>query len=383
MHNSRSPLTIAGFALILVALGFVCGLGYQSWQHAQLTPQSDDDDDTASLPVQKAPVVRTLRVSPDDRLLAFTGIYNHTSRAGRFVFDLKTYRWDEAKSPRGWQDSIAQWSHDSRTILWTREKIPRPVDDATPGLHREGIALNGDEVQRDAPEPLLQNAAPPGEEATSGFWTPNGALAAKTRRESRALFFANGKKLTLLDRSPGTYYQNRAVTENGRTVFYVVRDISVEDSTVGLLRIDGKKQTRLGNTLRDLVWAYLSENARWLVVCRYAPTGNDWEWSLYQVTPAALSFVRKANVPSDIVTVYWSPDLKQILGAAGKHLWLIDVPSLQVHQLGSRADWNADDAAWLNHQKAVIVAANGHLWKVDTTSGERREVWKFPAEYWK
>ena len=205
----------------------------------------------------------------------------------------------------------------------------------------------------------------------------------KTRRELKSLFLKGAGGAEIVDRSPGTYYQNRAVMEKGSLAYYVVRDISVEDGTVGLFRISKGKSRRLGSTLSDVLWAYLAENARWMIVCRYAENGRDWRWSLHRVSPTNSQVAREATIPEDVITVYWSPDFKRVLGAAGKSLWLIEVPTLKLKKLGEREDWNADDATWLSRQNAVIVAASGRLWKVDIASGKQTEVWKFPAEYWR
>jgi hypothetical protein len=381
MQSTRSPLAVAFVAFAILALGFVAGLGYQSFQHAQQNSSNNSTGNT-STSAPRPPVIRNMRISNNDRLLAFTAITNNSKHAGRFVFDLQTYRWNEAKSPAGWQDSIAQWDASGSRILFERERIPRPTDSVTPGAHQEKIWIKDGQLQRSEPEALGDELEVANEKSVASFWTPNGKLVMKTRRESKALFWEQNGTTKLIDRSPGTYYQNRAVRENNQTVFYVVRDVSLQNGTVALLRVVNGKSRRIGEEFSDVVWAYLSENARWLVICRYAPNGRDWEWSLYQLSPDALRLVKKAIVPEDVIAVYWSPDYKQILGAAGKSLWLVNIPDLNVKKLGERDDWNADDAAWLSREKAVIVGAAGHLWKVNTVSGVRREVWKFPDEYW-
>jgi dipeptidyl aminopeptidase/acylaminoacyl peptidase len=382
MQRTRSPLAAALLGLFILGFGFVSGLGYQSLQHAQENGNSSGDPSTPKAPPQP-PVVRNLRVSPGGQLLAFTAIYNQSQSAGRFVFDLKTYRWDEKKSPRGWQDSLAQWSRDGHAILFQREKIPRAVEDATAGLHQEAIKIQDGKFARAVPQPVFEGVEPSGEKTIAGFWTPGGQVVAKTRRESKALFVDNNGTAQLVDRSPGTYYQNRATRENNKTIFYVVRDVSLADNTVGLFRIANGKARQIGRVLSDVVWAYLADNARQMLVCRNAENGRDWQWSLYQVSPNALKLEKQNTIPQDVIAVYWSPDYAHVLGAAGKSLWLIDVPSLRVKKLGKQDNWNADDAAWLSDKQSVIVAASGQLWKVSTADGTRREVWRFPDEYWK
>lgn len=381
MQSTRTPLAAAFLGLTILVFGFVSGLGYQSFQHAQKNGKPSDDGANTAEP--KPPVVRNLRVSPDGKLLAFTAIYDSSQRAGRFVFDLQTYRWNEKKTPRGWQDSPAQWSRDGRSILFQREKIPRAVEDATAGLHQETIRVQDGKFERAEPQHLFEGKEPEGEKTVAGFWTPNGQLVAKTRRESKALFLENNGAAQLVDRSPGTYYQNRAVRENNKTVFYTVRDVSVANNTVGLFRIAGGKSRQIGSTLSDVVWAYLADNARQLLICRNVPDGKNWQWSLYRVAPGSLQLQKQNTIPQDVIAVYWSPDYAHVLGAAGKSLWLIDIPTLRVKKLGKHDDWNADDAAWLISENAVIVASGGQLWKVNTRDGTRREVWKFPGEYWK
>lgn len=374
MMSIRSSTQAALTGFVILGLGFIAGLGYQSWQHAQ---QKITDNVGALRP----PAVRNLRLSPDDRLLAFTAIYDDASQAGRFVFDLHNYRWNEQKTPAGWQDSISQWSDDGRSILFVREKIPRATQSADPGLYQEKIGARRDDPQRNDPK-ILAASAGQNEKASAGFWTPDGKLVVKTRRESKALYLHRDGGDVLLDRAPGTYYQNRAVREDGTTVYYAVRDVAFSSQAVALFRIKSGKAERVGSTLTDVVWAYLAENAQQMVVCRYAPNGHDWEWSLYRVAPDKLQLIQKNVVPEDVIAVYWSPDYKRVLGAAGKSLWIIELPSLRARRLGTRTDWNADDAAWLKHENAVLVAASGTLWKVNAADGSRREVWKFPDEYW-
>ena len=400
MKSTPSPARIAAFAFALITIGFVLGLGYQTLQYANLqtgNSRNKVSNSTGNKVEEKslsAPIVRGLRISPDDRLLAFNALYgsasNQSQQAGRFIFDLETYKWSEAQSPSGWQDSIAQWSEDGKKVLFAREKIPRAAGEGEPGLYEEKVELPQNKTSNDSeknlrqsdPQALSKGTEPAGEKVYAGFWTQDDKLVMKTRRESKALFLKGSNGTQAVDRSPGTYYQNRAVQENGAVAYYVVRDISVKDGTVGLFRISKGKTGQVGSTLSDVVWVYIAENARWMIVCHYAENGTDWQWSLYQVSPTKSVLARKTTIPADVVAVYWSPDFKQILGAAGKSLWLIDVPTLKTRKLGDRDDWNADDAAWLSRENAVLVASAGHLWKVDMTTGKRTEVWKFPERYW-
>lgn len=368
-----SPLKVALFSGVLLVLGFIIGLGYQSFENAAQFKNSVDQKGEL-----QPPVVRGLRVSPDDQLLAFSGIYQQFTQASRFVFDLQKYTWSAVETPAGWQDSMVQWSEDGRALLYERSKLPRIVTGAKAGLYSEKVLLNNGKPQWKSQTPLSENLSAPGEKIYAGFWTPQDQLVVKTQHDDRSLFLVQNGKLTKLDHSPGTYYQNRAVDGD----YFVVRDVDRAGDKVGLFRIHQKKTTQLGPDFSGVIWAYLSENARWLLLCSAASNGEDWRWELWEVQNSGLKKVTAAQVPGDVIAVYWSPDFKHILGAAGNKLWLIDVPSLKVHQIGKRDDWHADDAVWLNHQNAVIAAAAGKLWKVDIASGERTEMWEFPEKYW-
>lgn len=268
------------------------------------------------------------------------------------------------------------WSADGKTLLYDREKIPRAVAEATSGLHSETV--NG--VQSSAEKAAFQRAAlPRGEKTISGFFAPSGALVVKTRRESKSLFrIANGVAAKL--DVAANFGQNRVVRENGREVLYAVRELASGDSA--LFRIDAGRAQQLTPPLADVTWTYVSENGAWLIVCRDAPgASGDWDWTLYRVAAASATKLRTQRVPGDAIGVFWSPNHKTILGAGGSKLWRIEIPSLQVKTIGARADWNADDAAWLGASE-IIVAASGSLWRVEVPSGTAREVWKFPEKYW-
>lgn len=340
-------------------------------------------------PAHWPPVTEGLRVAPDDRLLAFTGVYDQSQHASRFLLDLKTGGFSAVESPTGWQDYITQWSADGRTILFEREKIPRPVETAVAGLYQEkaqpvgvGPGNAGEPVRQEPKLLTADNLGVGGERATAGFWTPDGKLVVKTRREPKALFVMRDGQPQLIDRATLTYYQNRAILEHGQNAYYVVRDMPGQPQSVALYRTQNGHAQQLSPALTDVTWAYVAENARWMIVCQKATNGTDWLWSLYQVVPQGARLVKQNTVPSDIVTVYWSPDFKRVLGASGDALWTVDIPSLQAHQVGPRTDWKADNAIWLNHENAVIVATEGQLWKVLIPSGTRQPLWKFPERYW-
>lgn len=379
-----SPRLAIGLALLLLILGFIVGYGYGYGVYKSL-PTAPPQTPANHWP----PLTAGLRASPDDRLLAFTGVYTQSQYASRFLLDLKTGGFSAVESPGGWQDYITQWSNDGRSILFEREKIPRPVDAATAGLYQEKVqpmapgAGKTGEPERTEPELLTPDGlAPAGEKVTAGFWAPDGKLIVKTRREPKALYRVHDGSVQPIDRADVTYYQNRAILENGHIVYYLVRNVPGQAKQAALYRVQNGQAHQLGGAFSDIAWAYVAENGRWMIVCQKAENGTDWLWTLYRVSPQGVQLVKKATVPGDVITVYWSPDAKRVLGASGQSLWIVDIPSLQVHQLGSQTDWKADDAIWLNHENAVVIAAEGILWKVSVPAGTRQQLWKFPDRYW-
>lgn len=419
MQNSARAAVLA---LMLLALGFIVGYGYHVVQ--RVPPAVPPPVPTVAKPAP--PLVKGLRVSPDGRRLAFTALYDGQKHASRFVLDLQTRRWNAVKTPDGWQDYIVQWSADSRKILFEREKIPRPAGGATAGLYEAeaGRTLSDGRGATEAPsaapdatgnaateptspaspgapdttERLLtgEGTLPANERLVAGFWAPDSTLVVKTRREPKALYGVRGDRAALLDRAAVTYEQNRAVSEGGKTVFYVVRDVPGRAGQSALFRVQNGAARRLSEPLSELEWVYVSENARWMVLCRQADDGENWNWTLYRVTPQGASRVRSRIVPGEVSQVYWSPDTRHILGTRKGSLWLVDIPTLQTRRLGTPQDWSADDAAWVPRpQKAgsggpgavggssVIVAAKGYLWQVEVPSGAARQIWKLPPLYWK
>jgi hypothetical protein len=373
-----SPVKVALFSGVLLVLGFIIGLGYQSFENASQNQRRPAPQKIVLHP----PTVRGLRISADDQLLAFSGIYNQFTSASRFVFDLKNSTWSAIETPAGWQDSMVQWGKDNRTVLYERSKIPRIVIGAKAGLYSEKVLPGNVKPQWKNQMSLSQNLQEPGEKIYAGFWTPQDQLVVKTQHDDRSLYLAQNGAMVKIDHSPGTYYQNRAVGNAAHQAYYVVRDVDRSGNNVALFRIHQGKSVQLGPNFSNVIWAYLSENAKWLLLCSNAADGQNWEWDLWEVKNNRLKKITTAQIPGDVIAVYWSPDFKHILGAVGDKLWLIDVPTLKVHQIGKRNDWHADDAAWLNHQNAVVIAAAGKLWKVDITSGERTELWEFPKKYW-
>lgn len=382
---ARPSLPVAAFiALLLPALGFLAGYGYGFGVRG--APVSQPAPGATPGPGgPPAPLVKGLHASPDDKFVAFTGVFDQSRRAARFVLNLKTGQAEDAQTPPGWQDYITQWSSDGRALLFERERIPRPVSEATAGLYSEQIGPGGVHGE---PELLTQNVNIPDEKITAGFWTPDGHLALKTRREPKSLFVIENGAPRLIDRAGVNFQQHRAVRENGKTVFYTVRDVpggalSGQSDAAALFRLENGKAVRLSENLPDAIWVYLEENVKRMVVCRQNANGTDWDWTLYAVSPRAATKLKTARVPGDVSTVYWSPDGKNILGAGGQSLWLVNIPSLQARRLTARTDWNSDDACWLWHENAVLVVAEGVLSKVTLSGGASREIWRFPKSYWR
>lgn len=367
-----SPVAALLLALALVALGFVVGRGFHT---ANVSVPAPTATPVRPEEAPRAPVAKALRLSPDRKTLAFTGVYDRSRRAARFLLDLPTGKNSVIESPRGWQDYTMGWSADGKTLLFDREKIPRLVAEATPGLHRESFQKG---KPGEATPAFNKGLLPRGEKTISGFFAPDGSLVVKTRREPKSLFRV-GQNATRIDAAPN-FGQNRAIRENGRTVFYVVRQLANGDDA--LIRLDGKTARQLTPPLQNLEWTYVAESGGWMVACRRAENGEDWDWTLYQIGATTARIIKTARIPGDVIGVFWSPDRRTILGASGESLWQIAVPSLQVKTLGKRADWNADDAAWLDG-RTVLVAANGAIWRVEVPTGNAREIWKFPENYWK
>lgn len=362
----------------LLGIGFIVGYGFQS-RAAQTARTAPTSAPSSSSP----PLVKGLHSSPNGQLLAFTGVWDRNSRAGVWLFSMSSRRAQVSPSPAGWQDYVSQWRADGRAILLEREKIPRATADAKAGLFQakvDAATLRSGELQSATP-PLPSN-----ETVVSGSYAPDGQVLVKTRRQPKSLFLAQGEKLQLLDRSPNSYGQNRPVERGGHVVVFAVRDVP-QAQGVALYRIENGRAQQLSQPMEDVSWSYVSPSARWLVVAREDGAssegeGRDFVWTLYAIGDKSVRELKTQSVPADAISVYWSPDEKQILGAAGQKLWSVSVPDLRVRQIGSKSDWNADDATWIGNQNAVAVAASGKLWRVDCATGKAQELWTFPKEFW-
>lgn len=387
MNSSRSfppsPVQAAFVALVLVVLSFIGGYGYG------VGIRNRASDGTLVVPgatpkaPKTAPQVKGLRASPDDKYVALTAVYDQSRLAARIVVDLNSQKSTEAQTPPGWQDYITQWSADSKKILFERERIPRPVADATAGLYSTQMEAEKDGKMPTPGEPelLTQGVDVPGEKIIAGFWTPNDHLVLKTRREPKSLWEVETGGSRLIDRAGVNFQQHRAVIEGGKTVFYTVRDVPGDGGVAALFRVVNGKAKRLSDDLSGAVWVYLEDHAHFMTVCRQGE-GGDWQWTVYSISERGAKILKTARVSGDVSSVYWSPDGKHILGAGGQSLWIVDVPSLQARRLTARTDWNADDACWLSKEKAVLVASQGVLSKV-SFNGQTREIWRFSDGYWR
>ncbi|BCM89780.1 hypothetical protein IAD21_01627 [Abditibacteriota bacterium] len=373
---NRSPFLTLFLGIGLLATGFLVGYGFQSRASQSARLQNQPTPTPASTP--SPPLVKGLHSSPDGALLAWTGVWDRSARAGVWVFDVNRKRARLSPSPVGWQDYVSQWRADGRALLVEREKIPRAAADAKPGLYQalvDRATLASGEVKNVIP-PL-----PSGEKLVSGTFAPDGALLLKTRREPKNLFLAQNGQVMLLDSAAQSYGQNRAVKQNGHTIIYAVRDV-ISSGAVALFRVENSRAVQLTPDLQDVAWSYVSPSAKYLVVAREDSENGNYVWTLYEIGTQKARELKSQAVTSDAISVYWSPDDKQILGAAGEKLWSISIPSLQVKQVGTRADWNADDATWIGTQNAVAIVAGGALWRVNVASGQAEKLWEFPAQFW-
>ncbi|RYG64926.1 hypothetical protein EON80_18300 [bacterium] len=360
-------------AISLVVIGFLVGYGFQSRSAQQQRQQPV----ATAVATPQAPQIKGLHSSPDGKFLAFTGVYARSEQAGLWVLNPQTGTAKDSPSPAGWQDFVTQWRDDG-SLLVEREKIPRPVAEATGGLYT--VPVDRSKTSSGELEPVRQGDLPDGEKIITGLIAPGGELIIKTRREPKALFKMNGSA-QLIDRAEYTYGQNRPVVENGKLVFYVVRNIPGQTRSSALYRVIEQKAQQLSPVWQDVSWSYVAPSGKQIIVARRDENGIDWNWTLYRIGVAKIETVTSATIPADVISVYWSPDEKRVLGAAGEKLWIIDVPSLKTTQLGNKADWNADDASWMGSQ-TVAIGESGEIWRVDVPSGKAAKVWRFPKEFW-
>lgn len=367
-----SALRTLLLALFLIGVGFFVGYGYQARGAKSAISK------IAASPTPQAPQIKGLHASPDGKLLAFTGVYARSERAGVWILNPATGVANGSPSPSGWQDFVTQWRADGRAILLEREKIPRPVADAKAGIYFAPVEGANAQAGDLSPMPV---ELPRGEKIMTGILAPGGELVLKTKREPKTLSIVRNGIAVAVDRSVLNYGQNRPVREGKKLVFYVVRDVpSSED--VALFRVEDGRARQLSPGWNDVEWSYVAPSGRQLLVARLDENEVDWNWTLYQITPQSVKALRSARIPADVISVYWSNDEKHILGAAGERLWQIQVPDLRCLPIGSQSDWNADDATWIDDQ-SVAVAKSGEVWRVDVKSGNAVRLWRFPDQFWK
>jgi hypothetical protein len=175
--------------------------------------------------------------------------------------------------------------------------------------------------------------------------------------------------------------QHRPVKVGNQTEFLTVRDAPNGDGSLALYRVRNGQSRQISPNWNDVSWTYVAPSGRSLILAR--SIGDDWEWTLFDIETNSVKERKTATIPGDVIAVYWSPDEKTVLGVAGEKIWKIVVPSLEVDAIGTRTDWNADDAAWLDDGKFAAIAAAGELWRVDVESGTAEKFWRFPAQFWK
>jgi hypothetical protein len=370
MNAATSPLKALLLAIFLVGIGIVVGYGFQSsanqTRNAAPTP--------TPIPTQ-APIVKALQASPDSKKLAFTATFNNTDKAGLWIFDINSNVANYYPSPIGWQDYVVAWKNPD-SLLIERERIPRGAAEATAGMYSLPIK-NG---ETDPEEWTLHSPKlPRGEKLISGFYSPDGVLHLKTRNEPKTIWRVKDDKAEKLDQSTLAYGQNRATKDGKQNSLFVVRDISAADSRQALFRVENGKTTQISEPLEDLSWSYVAPSGKHFLIAREAD--EEWVWTLYDIVGNSIRRIKEAPVPSDVISVYWSPDEKRILGAAGEKLWIIDTPSLKCTQLGTRSDWYSDDSTWIDNQ-TVGVASSGKLWSIKVPSGQESLLWTFPKEFW-
>ena len=373
-----SAFRTLSLALFLTLVGFFVGYGYQ----ARGAKPGAAPNSRPAAPALQAPQIKGLHASPDGKLLAFTGVYARSERAGVWILNPATGVAHGRPSPAGWQDYVTQWRSDSRSLLLEREKIPRPVADAKAGIYTASV----ERATTRAAEPLPVGVdLPRGEKIVTGLLAPNGELVLKTKREPKSLYIVRGSAARQLDRAAFNYGQNRPVREGKNLVFYAVRDVpnsDPENEDVALYRIENGRARQISPVWNDVSWSYVAPSGKQILVARVAENEVDWSWTLYKIAPQGVRIVKSATVPADVISVYWSGDEKRVLGAAGEKLWSIDVPSLKTTQIGKKPDWNADDATWIDN-RAVAVAQGGEVWRVEVPSGRAVRLWRFPDEFWK
>ena len=391
MKSSQAGL----LALGLVGAGFCVGYGFGAGRR--------HTDEAATPPARPLapPLLKGMRASPDGRLLALTSVSDGARHASRFVIDLQTLRFNARQAPSGWQDYVTGWTPDSR-VVFEREKIPRPTEDAKPGIYAERVsppdlALSASSGSQKSPLPapspqtpelLSGQALPSGEKVTGGFLDPNGQLVVRSRREPKSVYALSPNGARLLAAGQTQLYQTRAVRDGAQTVYFIASDVPGKRGQAALYRVDAKGKRQIGRSFDAPAWMYLREDAHQLIVCEGGDTGQNW--TLCDVSARGLIERKRATLPQDVIAVYWSPDGKTVLGTGGDDVWAISASTLQARRLPKRGessktprDWDADDATWLPGSQDALVAADGAIYRVPTNGQPPRELWRVPQRFWK
>lgn len=369
MNSTVSPVKALLLAIFLVGIGFFVGYGFQSRANEQRNSASNNSNNN-----RQAPIVKAFHASPDSQKLALTAVFSGSNKAGVWIYDLKTNVANNFASPAGWQDYVVGWKNPD-SLLVERERIPRLVADATAGMYAAPVV---DGKTSDDQWTPFKTHLKSSEKLISGFYSPDGVLHLKTRREPKTIWRIEDDQAVKLDNSNNAYGQNRVTRINNKNILYTVRDISDIDSRQALFRVENGAATQISQPFEDLSWSYVAPSGKQFLIAQQGD--EEWIWTLYDIEAKSIKEIKSAGVPSDVISVYWSPDEKHILGAAGDKLWLIDIPSLTCKQLGMRDSWSSDDATWIDNQN-VGIAAGGKLWKVDLATGKETALWEFPEQF--
>ena len=303
--QKRAALLAVG----VLSCGFVAGYGYG----VGVNRQEKKVQQAQPKPRPFAPIVKGMRMAPDGRQLAFAAVYDTSQRSSRFVVDVESGRFSAQETPVGWQDYIVAWNQKGSELLVKRERIPRPVAEASAGFYQQKI-LPGEWPRLSGDLDAIKPKVPDGEKIIAGFWDDRDHFIVKTKREPKKILVPRAGKLSDFDSSADEYLQNRVVTENNRAVAYVVRNVAGANSPLALFRVENGVAKNLSGDLAAMVWAYISDNAQWMIAARYADNEEDWQWTLYRITPQKASKVKTAQIPSDVIGVYWSPGFQNDSG---------------------------------------------------------------------
>ena len=109
---------------------------------------------------------------------------------------------------------------------------------------------------------------------------------------------------------------------------------------------------------------------------------NAWQLYVYESRdfskPLALPpFPQTIREGGQLAPLDWSPDGRQLAGAAAGKLWLY---SFETKAYRTVTDVSGQFAAWLPDNRRVIMGRQGRLFVTDTLSGESRQLFAIPGE---